>query len=85
MNLNLWPKTFHYPPDGSGRDRYIKFSIIITNLYIFFRINEGGLQSYACAGRSLKVRAANFMKELRTYTKSNFYNKRKTPDYFQDS
>ena len=39
----------------------------------------------ACAGRSLKVKAANFMKELRTYTKSNFYNKRKTPDYFQDS
>ena len=24
LNLIHWPKTFHYNPDGSGRDRYIK-------------------------------------------------------------
>ena len=39
----------------------------------------------ACAGRSLKCKASDFMKELRTYTKSNFYNRRKRPDYFQES
>ena len=24
LNMGEWPKAFHYPPDGTGRDRYIK-------------------------------------------------------------
>jgi|ETNmetMinimDraft_30_1059905.scaffolds.fasta_scaffold21023_1 hypothetical protein len=82
LNLNQWAKAFKYPPDGSGRDRYIKyFSPLTTH---FLRINEGGLKGNA-SKFGLKMIQRDFMSSLRKYGRSSFYpslNERKKPDYF---